>query len=97
MFAQVHLEAHMYHLPYRMRLRAPVHNRGVVAMEVDHPLEAVVLAVQVVIQRLSSQAKHHPAQPNQAYQRRARSLQRLSQVMAATRSVLCSTLPYRRW
>jgi hypothetical protein len=97
MFAQMHLEAHMYHLSYQMQLRAPVDSREVVVMEVEQQLEAVMLTVQIVIQQSSSQVKHHPAQHNRVYQLPARNLQWLSQVMAATRSVLCSTLLYKRW
>lgn len=97
MFAQVHLEAHMYHLPCQMQPRAPVGNREAVVMEVEQQLEVVALTVQAVIQRSSSQVKHRPAQHNRGYQPRARNLHRLSQVMVATRSVLYSILLYKRW
>jgi hypothetical protein len=97
MFALVHLEAHMYHLPCQMQPRAPVDNREAVVMEVEQQLEAVVPTVQVIIQRSSSQVKHHPVQHNRGYQPRARNLHRLGQVMAATRSVLYSALLYKRW
>jgi hypothetical protein len=80
-----------------MQPRAPVHNSEEAVMEAEQQLEAEVLTAQVVIQRSFSQVKHHLAQRNQAYQQRARNLQWLSQVMAATRSVLCLTLLCKRW
>jgi hypothetical protein len=97
MFAQALLEVPISHLLYQMQPQAPVRNSEEVVMEAEQQLVAEGLTDQVVIQRSFSQAKHRPAQHNREYQQRARNLQWLSQVMAAIRSVLCSTLLCKRW